>query len=196
MDMMFYYFISHGKKLIEHYDIVSTIMNKLNYSHYLIFYGGDQIDHNSQHIAHINCDDTYEGLPNKIHEISKFLILNPNYSKYSYFCKSDCTSPIKSLIPIIKDYDYYGIITGEKYFSRNYHFNKCSSNNEWNVKSYDGLFVPYCVGACYVLSRKSLSIVANNPNNPQKDIYEDLYVGKKLYNNKIYPKYLDIKKYL
>lgn len=196
MDLMFYLYISHNKEIIADSNRVVDSMLRLNYDHYAIFYGGQKKFISNNHIIHIDCDDSYEGLPNKIHKISQYIINNTDYANFSHFCKIDSTTHLSQLIPLITTNDYYGLIVGEGYFSRSYHLKKCSSNNTWNIKNYTGSVVPYCQGGCYVLSRKSVEIVANCPNNSEYDIYEDLYVGQKLLSNNIKPQHLNIKEYL
>lgn len=197
MDLMLYCFISHNAKIVDHSIKIYNIMSKLYYNDYIIVYGGEKkLTPHPGKIIHLDCDDSYEGLPDKIHKMSKFLINNSKYNIYSHFCKSDATGPIQQLVPLIKNYDYYGVLTGEEHFSRKYHLNKCSNQSKWNKQEYQGEFVPYCLGGCYVLSRKSLEIISNSPNDKDKDIYEDLYVGQKLNKYQIYPKPFNIKQYL
>lgn len=193
---MFYIFISYNSKILEHYNELSSIMSKLEYSYYAIFYGGCKKNIFNKHVIHIDCDDTYEGLPNKIHNICKYIKSNPIFKQFSYFCKIDATSPIKSLISNLGCDDYYGIIAGEWCFNRSNHFGKCSKDSPWNCKMYNGKFTPYCLGGCYVFSKKALKAISETPNDCEHDIYEDLYVGQTLNKHNIHPTGLYTKDYL
>lgn len=193
---MFYIFISHSSKLLEHYETISKIMLDLKHKDYGIFYGGQPVIKND-HIFHINCDDTYEGLPNKIYNICKYISCNSFFEKFSHFCKIDATTPIGSLVCVMPQ-DYYGCILTQDNDNagRSFHFNKCSPNSEWNTKTYKGKFIPYCVGGGYVLSKKSINCIAQHSNDPNCDIYEDLYVAQQLNKCGIHPINYNIKQHL
>lgn len=192
--MMLYCFISHSGAILDDKDNTYALMSKLNYLDYKIFYGGINHSIEDDHVVHLNCDDTYEGLPNKIYSICKFISNTDLINKYSHFCKVDCTTKLKKLLPNMNE-DYYGYLCREKdppEYRRTYHQGKCSKNSVWNKKRYDGQFVVYCAGGfCYVLSRKSVQCISNKPNNSDEDIYEDLYVGQKLLSCNILPTYLN-----
>lgn len=192
---MFYIFVSYQLKIIEHYNIISNIMIKLNHNSYAIFYGGENKHISNNHIIHIDCDDTYEGLPNKIHNICRYISLNFELQKFSHFCKIDSTTPLVSLVPILSNKDYYGSInSGDG--DRGWHLKKTSNHSKWKTKLYTGEYIPYCLGGAYVLSRKAVNCVAKFPNCTDTDIYEDLYVAQQLIKCEIYPYQYDIKQHL
>lgn len=200
--MILYCYISHYKKLAEDFSNISQVMNKLNYNNYIMIYGGKLISDavSSEKIIHLDCDDSYEGLPNKIHTLAKY-IKNNNYTNFTHFCKIDSHTILKKILPLYTNIDYYGYVMSSNdnmpEYRRTYHFNKCSTNSEWNKKKYTGKFVNYCSGGVgYVLSHQSIDYIANCPNNSEYDIYEDLYVGITLYNNKIYPSNLNTMNYI
>lgn len=195
---MFYCFISHSAKTLEHSQAINSLMSRLNCYDYGIFYGGDKLMDEDDHVIHIDCDDTYEGLPNKIHNVCKYICNNSQFDLFSHFCKIDGTTPIESLIKVQSDQDYYGHIINQNNTTgnRHFHFRKCSPNSAWKNKLYPGIFIPYCVGGGYVLSKKSVSCIANQPDDPDHDIYEDLYVAQKLHNCNIHPLYYNIKQHL
>lgn len=193
--MMFYVFISHNVKIVEHYEIISKNMSELDYNNYGVFYGGTDKHLSKEHIIHIDCDDTYEGLPNKIYSICKYLSSNNKYKNFSHFCKIDGTTPVISLVPIFSNINYYGSIIPQNN-ARNWHFEKTSIGSIWKNKSYTGKYIPYCSGGCYVLSRKAIECIAKYPDNPEKDIFEDLYVAQQLIKDNIYPTYYNVKQHL
>lgn len=192
--MILYCFISHNSAILNDTSEINRIMSQLDYPHYKIFYGGINLGIDDDHVVHIECEDTYEGLPNKIYSVCKYIANNSIFKKYSHFCKVDCTAKFKKLLPVL-DKDYYGYLcpeTDPPEFRRTYHQGKCSKNSVWNHKKYEGQFVVYCAGGfCYVLSNKAINCIANNPNNNTQDIYEDLYVGQKLLQCGIIPEHLN-----
>lgn len=199
--MILYCYISHNKAIKNDYIQVSDIMSQFKYEHYKIFYGGLNLQLDNTNIIHLDCDDSYEGLPNKIHNMCKYLAKDTLINKnYTHIAKVDSTTIIKSLLPYLNTFDYYGYVLPElepPEYRRCYHFNKCSPNSFWNSTRYDGPFVPYCGGGVtYTLSMSAVSCVATKPNNPQEDIYEDLYVGKKLNECKIYPHHINMLEYM
>lgn len=198
--MILYCYISHNKKLLEDHSSVSETMEKLQYNDFVIFYSGDNI-FNLNKTIHISCDDTYEGLPNKIHTMCRHISNNyEDFRQYSHFCKIDSSTIIKTLFPYYYDIDYYGYRLGQinpPDYRRSYHFGKCSENSIWNKQKYTGNFVPYCGGGVgYILSKQSVNCISEKPNDPEHDIYEDLYVGKKLLECGIHPKHLNMLSYI
>lgn len=199
--MILYCYISHQKKILEDVAKIEKIMGSLDYDNYLIFYGGVEETLITNKVFKLNCDDTYEGLPNKIHTLYKFIINNNLLqNKFTHVCKIDGSTIIKSLFPYLPDIDYYGYTQSDHDppdYRRMYHFGKCSENSHWNSKKYTGSFVTYCGGGVgYILSKKSLSIIADNPPDLNTEIYEDLYVGKTLNKFNINPKHIDMLKYI
>lgn len=198
--MILYCYITHNAKVIEDSQHIQQTMLDINYSHYKIFYCGQDLKLKDKTIIHLECNDFYEGLPNKIHNICQFI--NSSYLKnyYSHIYKIDATNKIKKIVPIVDNQDYYGFILYNQNvveFRRRYHFGRCSKDSLWNTKRYDGEFVPYCAGGYgYVLSSKAIECIANNPNNDNEDIYEDLYVAQTLKKCNIKPHYFDTRPYL
>jgi len=198
---MLYCYITHQKKLFHDYNFVVNQMNKFGYNDYLIFYGGKQTIHESlSKVIKLDCDDTYEGLPNKIHSVMEYYLNSPLSSRFSHICKMDCNIVLKSLLPFIPHYDYYGYTQSQPdppEYRRTYHFGKCSKDSEWNSKRYDGDFVTYCGGGVgYTLSNKSIELIVNNPPDRDKEIYEDLYIGKTLLKYGITPVHVDTLSYI
>lgn len=198
--MILYCYISHHKKILEDSQAIQEIMASINYNHYKIFYCGENLHIKNKTIVHLGCDDFYEGLPNKIHNICKYIITSPLQNYYTHICKIDATNNLQNVFPLIETQDYYGYILHAENlpeYRRKYHYGRCSEGNFWNEKRYDGEFVPYCAGGFgYVLSLKSVECIANNPNDPNNDIYEDVYVGQQLLRCGISPYHVDTRSYL
>jgi len=187
-----YCFITHRSELNA--DIISIsemcLYNKI--SDYIIVCGANDKSYMDNNILYLDCDDTYEGLPDKIYKMFKFVTSNIKLSTYKFYAKLD--RKINLVQPIDVDLlegDYGGKVVRVKEHcdgNRTWHIGKCSANSKWSVKKYEGKFVPWCDGGDgYILSNHAANIVANNPPNHDEDIYEDQYVAQKLLNNNIIP---------
>lgn len=191
--MILYCFITHNSAIEQDLEYIEGCMHDLDYIHYRVFYGGKDKNLGSTTI-NIDCDDTYEGLPNKIYRMCKYITHNDLIKDYSHFCKLDADIRFKKLLPVL-DHDYYGYVCKDinpPEYRRCYHYGKCSQNSDWNTKKYAGAFVEYCAGGwCYVLSRAALRCISSSPNDPNHDIYEDLYVGQQLLKCNIKPFHYD-----
>lgn len=198
--MLLYTFISHSSKVLEKAASIQKDMKKIDYDHYKIFYCGENKNIDDKKIIHLECDDNYEGLPNKIHHIAKYILSSDLCNYYSHIYKIDATNKPKKIIELLSEQNYYGYLlsrTDLPEYRRTYHFNRCSEESGWNQKRYDGEFVPYCAGGYgYVLSLLALKCISENPNDPDKDIYEDLYVAQALLKCGIKPYHIDSRKYI
>lgn len=81
-------------------------MSNLNCQDYLIITGGYQINNHlpNKKLLQLNCNDFYEGLPEKIHNTYTFIYQNDYFNNYKYICKLDDDMVIKhhkipSLLP-------------------------------------------------------------------------------------------------
>lgn len=187
-----YCFISHSLTIDQDIISIQQRCNTNNITDYIICYGnGDNTLDSIQHTIHLNCDDTYEGLPDKIYKLYNFL--SKHLDNYDFYLKLDRTTKIHKKIDFINNHDYQGfVVPYVNEGNRGWHLNKCSLSSKWNNKLYDGIYVPWCGGGYgYILSNKALKIIANNPPNLQEEIYEDLYVAKTLYQYNIKPSNID-----
>jgi hypothetical protein len=110
---------------------------------------------------------------------------------------------LKQLLPLqqIENKDYIGnVLKGQG--NRRWHINKCSKTSPWNDKIYTGPFVHWCGGGYgYGLSRHSMETINNKYSKitdqeiEENEIYEDLCVAKILNQERIYPSYLETKRY-
>tara|TARA_Y100000741_G_scaffold340006_1_gene301255 strand:- start:2 stop:679 length:678 start_codon:yes stop_codon:yes gene_type:complete len=161
-------------------------------------------------ILYLNCNDNYEGLPEKIIYAINSILEIEKFKNYTHVMKIDdhdnnfdytLNDKIASHIDINSInssqeflYDYLGQRM-HTYIMPNWHINKCSPSSHWNKKSYDGPITPYLDGgSSYILSRKAMEIIRNKYNfidiNSIRDkhIWEDLMIALILKENNIYPR--------
>jgi hypothetical protein len=193
MDVL-YCFITHKSELASDCIAIREMCRYKSITHYIIVYGYDShtfFDCDNQ-VLHLNCDDTYEGLPDKIHKLFQFLTSDKTLSQYKFYAKLDRRIDLRKPIDIfLLTGDYGGRIVRVKTNcdgNRTWHIGKCSKNSGWSNKKYEGLFVPWCDGGDgYVLSNYAANIISNNPPNLEEEIYEDQYVAQKLLTHDINP---------
>ena len=187
--MILYIFISCQKNINKH-NRIHSMMKFLNNSNYIIIIGGFKHTHykNEKKILELKCNDFYEGLPEKMIQTYKYIYNNPDFNKYSHFCKLDEDMIIKKLLSIDILSDYCGNVQSAE-GNRKWHIGKCSKNSYFNDKPYNGIFTPWCKGGYgYICSRKSLEYISQTTDDIVDNvIYEDVYIGIILNNNNIYP---------
>jgi hypothetical protein len=88
-----YCFISHNRVVQKDYYRIKTMMESLKYNDYYIIYGGKRHIENN-HVVHIDCDDAYSGLPEKLNKTMKHLALDNNID---YVFKTDRTCIVKKI---------------------------------------------------------------------------------------------------
>lgn len=191
MDNSLYYcFISHNSVVLQDYDCIKDMMYKLGCNNYFIFYGGKR-QMESDRIIHLECDDSYCGLSDKINKMCKYLALNNNIK---HILKIDRTVKIHKLINTesLHNINYCGKII--KFSIPTYHFNRCEKTSKWYNKEFNGESILYCSGGGYILSKRSVDIMAKDKNY-ENHVYEDYYVGSTLKSNDILPTSFPIKEY-
>lgn len=193
-----YCFISHQAEI--KYDLISIREMCLyqSISNYIIVCGGyDNTTFDGQtRLLKLKCDDTYEGLPDKIHKLFSFLVYDKEFSQFKFYAKLDRRINLKRNIdPVTLIGDYCGRTVRIKKGcdgNRTWHIGKCSQNSKWSIKKYEGQFVPWCDGGDgYVLSNYAATIISNNPPKLDEEIYEDQYVAQKLLQYGIHPSTID-----
>ena len=195
--MILYLFISCQKLLDNNYNRIQNMMKKFDYNKYVIITGGhnnNEYDEKNKRIK-LNCSDTYEGLPEKMIKIYKYILNNEKFNDITYICKLDEDMIIKKILDTKILQDYYGkVCYGNG--NRKWHIGKCSTTSKFNKTEYKGKYVHWCLGGYgYILSTKILKLIKNNTDY-ENEIYEDLYIAKILNKNKIYPKnFKNIKNY-
>jgi hypothetical protein len=168
------------------------MMGKLNYDKYAIVTGGhdnNRYDPQNKKIE-LTCNDTYEGLPEKMIKLYEYILNNTNFNTITYVCKLDEDMILKKLLDTdILSSDYYGLVSYQA-GSRRWHLAKCSPSSKFNTTEYTGRFVPWCLGGCgYILSKKILKLLKGDTDY-ENEIYEDLYVAKILNRHNVYPQQL------
>ena len=148
------------------------------------------------HILELECNDFYEGLPEKIVKTYAFINQNMLFDKYLHICKLDEDMIIHKLLDVHTLGDYCGTIQSND-GNRRWHIGRCSAGCRFNDEEYKGIFVPWCKGGYgYVLSKYALGKIATD-SSYYDEIYEDLYIGKILHINNVFPKHIsDFYKYI
>lgn len=187
--MLLYIFTSCQSRIEQCYPRIINMMKELKYYNYIIVTGGHHESKYShdKHLLELQCNDYYEGLPEKVIKAYKFINENKLFNNFTHFCKLDDDMEIKQLIDTSLLTDYCGKVNNNWSGNRKWHINRCSKDSLFNTTEYSGPYVPWCLGGCgYILSRNSLKIVSTDINY-HNEIYEDLYVSKILYSRQINP---------
>jgi hypothetical protein len=84
--MILYLFLSCEKLINKNYKRIKNMMNKLNYEKYVIITGGhsENIYNNNNKRLKLNCNDTYEGLSEKVIKAYKFIYENEQFNDIPY----------------------------------------------------------------------------------------------------------------
>lgn len=198
MNNILYIFFTHQDNINNIYDRIKNMMNSLNNSNYILVQGGDitnNYDINTK-ILSINCNDKYEGLPEKVLKTYKYIVESNMFNQYSHFIKLDDDMIIKNNMDynLIKNINYGGIVnygTG----NRRWHIGRCSKDSYWNNNEYDGKYTPWCLGGySYIISRNAINSIKND-SSYKEVIYEDLYIAILLKNKNINPIKINISKF-
>jgi len=164
-------------------------------------------DKNGQ-VLWLNCNDYYDGLPEKIILMIEEVLTNPEFNHITHIIKIDdhdnefTDRNIKNLYKYsdLKNFDYLGQKQnrwdGNK--NCNYHFGKVPEWSNWYNKTADISDVTYFDGGCsYILSRKAIEIINKEYNDSNIDklrneeIYEDLMIGRILGRHNVSSKLLN-----
>jgi hypothetical protein len=194
MNNILYIFITHQDNIINTQNKVKIMMNNLNNNNYVIVQGGYDINTYDidTKILSINCNDKYEGLPEKVLKTYKYIIENKIFDQYTHFIKLDDDMIIKKLIDfkIINGLNYCGNVNFSYNGNRRWHIGRCSKNSYWDTNEYKGEYTPWCLGGYgYCLSRNAMNLISliNNKSYNNFASYEDLYIAILLKNNNIHP---------
>jgi hypothetical protein len=189
--MILYCFISHGSVVINDYHRISSMMQTLNYDEYCIIYGGNNKNIQNKYVTHIECQDGYCDLPEKINKSIKYI---SNLNKYDYIFKCDRTGVFTKIFDesIFYNIDYGGKII--KYQNPTFHFQKCEKTSKWHDKPFNGEKIFYCSGGGYIFSKKGANFVSMD-DSYSEHVYEDYYIGSIMKKSGILPKKIDIKDY-
>lgn len=195
-----YIFFTHKLNFNNVYTKIQTMMFNLNNKNYIIIKGIDletYYDKDNQ-VLNINCNDKYEGLPEKVLKTFQYIVNNIEFNNYNYFFKLDDDMIINKLINEndIKNYNYCGKVNVNYDGNRKWHIGKCSTNSKFNTMEYKGNYIPWCLGGYgYIISRNAINLIKNNTNY-KEHIYEDLYISLLLNENNIKPIHINIQNYV
>jgi hypothetical protein len=153
----------------------------------------------NEKVLWLNCNDYYDGLPEKIILMIEEVLHNPEFSHITHILKIDDHDTdfndhvIKNLYNnnIVKNFDYTGqklnCWHGNKTCS--YHFGKVPQWSIWHNKTADVSDIVYFDGGCsYILNRHAMQIINRSYNDSNIDhlrnneIYEDVMIGRILTN--------------
>ena len=194
MENILYIFFTHQNNINNVSKRINIMMSSLNNNNYIIVQGGNisnNYDKNSK-ILSINCNDKYEGLPEKIIKTYKYIIDSNLFSQYVHFIKLDDDMIIRKLLDnkIIDGIDYCGKLMFSYTGDRKWHIGKCSKNSYWNTNEYKGNYTPWCLGGYgYCLSRYAINSISviNDESYNNFASFEDLFIATLLKKKQIDP---------
>jgi hypothetical protein len=166
----------------------------------IIFCGGAPATTRDGNILLLDCADTYEGLPEKMIALMRFVTADPSFANYTHILKIDdhdtvCTAAVAAAIDI-SGVEYVGqrLCGGGGPVNPCWHFGKVTRGSYWDWRPYTGPYVQWIDGGCaYILSRRAmgLCVAAADAMGLEKlrqtEIYEDLMIAKMLAPHGIYP---------
>ena len=183
-----YLFIAHQKVRNIALSRITGMMQALKSEDYAIVFGGFKKEEwiQSLKVLELECNDGYEGLPEKVRSALRFIGSTHFFNEYTHIAKLDQDMKLIKLIDFrLKDYS--GILNPSFNGNRHWHLGRCTPGSYFNDNLYAGDFVPWCHGGMgYIISRKAAVIVAST-SSATNEIYEDLFVAKVLRHHKIYP---------
>lgn len=184
--MILYVFISCRSRLKQCLPRITKMMKDIGSDDYIVVEGGTETKVD-KHLVQIDCNDYYEGLPEKVIKTFKFVHDNASFRGYTYFCKLDDDMVIKQLLHPKQLNDYSGKVNNSFNGNRRYHMGRCSTNSSFNTTEYKGVYVPWCAGGNgYCVSLKSINILVTAEDYCD-EIFEDIYVAKLLRGCQILP---------
>jgi hypothetical protein len=193
-----YIYFTHRLNLDKVYNRIINMMKNYNSDDFVIVQGG--FENNSYNkdkkILNINCNDKYEGLPEKVFKTYKYLIESSEFNHYTHFFKLDEDMIINKLINknTYNNINFGGIIQSCA-GNREWHLGKCSQNHYYNTNSYKGIYVPWCLGGYgYIISKYAIDLIQNDTKYFEH-IYEDLYIAIILFEKNIKPVNINIKEF-
>jgi hypothetical protein len=153
-------------------------------------------------IFYLNCNDYYDGLPEKIILMIEEVLNNPDFSHITHILKIDDHDNWFNDDIIKNLYNYYELLVfdyiGQKLNhwtdvkNCKYHFGKVPEFSYWHNRTSDISDVTYFDGGCsYILNRKAMNIVNRVYNSTNlyelrtTHIYEDLMIGQIVIGNNV-----------
>lgn len=154
--------------------------------------GGSSKSYLQEDFLYLNCNDYYEGLPEKVINAYEFCYNNLSFD-YLYKVDDDViVLPHKLLFTNIVNKHYIGVPKNiDNNFNRFWHRNKCKNKNLNNIPyplSKINLSTIYAKGETgYFLSRYAIYLLLKHKNYIVLDLYEDKVIGDVLNKYNIYP---------
>jgi len=172
----------------------------------IIICGGSDSSHLDGKILHLKCNDSYEGLPEKMICAIDFIFNDSRFSSYTHILKIDdydtyCSRKNMDDLEskhssVLKSNDYIGQYILNEAVPK-YHFNRVKEGSYWYNKPYIGESVPFAIGgSTYILSWNAMMCInltfnSININFVRKNfIHEDVMIGLILYAYDIKPRWL------
>ena len=184
--MILYIFISCRSRIEQCLPRITKMMKDIGSDDYIVVVGGTETKED-KHLVHIDCNDYYEGLPEKVIKTFKFVHDNARFGGYTHFCKLDDDMVIRQLLQTKQLDDFSGKVNNSFDGNRRWHTGRCSTNSTFNTTEYKGVYVPWCAGGNgYCISLESMKILAI-AEDYYDEIYEDVYVAKLLRDRQILP---------
>jgi hypothetical protein len=155
-------------------DLWPEILNR-GVDDFVILCGGNNNDpYLENHVIHLKCSDSYEGLPEKVICGIDFILNNSEFSSFTHFLKIDDhdtyvkKEDINNITSIhsskLRDNDYVGQYIAYRPNVR-YHFNRVGEDSYWYNREYRGNCEPFVPGyATYILSRHAMKCINNTFN--------------------------------
>lgn len=193
--MTLYVFITHQANLGNCRPRIHEMMRRASGdADYVVVTGGavKDIYDEEQRTIHLNCNDRYVGLPEKVMKTFHFLVSDERFQSYTQFAKLD-----DDMIVERRFEDFIGDYVGNVHHvdgNRGWHIGRCG--NFWDKIPYIGEFKPWCMGGYgYLVSRDAL--VKITPDHDYLDhIYEDVYIGLLMNRAGVKPVHVDVQRYL
>ena len=190
--MILYAFITCQARISGCYDRIVSMMTEKKISDYIIVLGGGIVDSYDPitRILHLACQDTYEGLADKIISMFCYIKNHREFDQYQYICKVDEDMIVQAPLNPTDLSDYCGFVQrhpGNPYW----HIGRCSPDSPHNTRPYQGPYVPWCLGGHgYVVSKNAVFMLANDiyRKEAKDEIFEDVYVGRVLKSHGIEPR--------
>ena len=154
----------------------------------------EAIENKEEHIVYLPCKDDYTSLPQKVHEMLKWIV--SNYSQIDYVFKTDDDIRFNFLHLVenfqtisLKNFEYSGLVVNCKEYYSDYLQKKDPSEPLIKVPS-----TKYCPGGGYFISKKCINILIEDLLK-ENTVFEDQSVGYCLNKHNIYPVNIKLQNY-
>jgi hypothetical protein len=167
--------------------------------------GGFEKTRLNGNILELNCNDLYDGLPEKVILAYEFIFKNIPFTHIlkvddhdTEFTSEQIQSIQVKFKDILEKQNYIGQNLVKQQGERRHHFGKVLSNSFWYNRPYNGIFRPWLGGGeTYILSKNAVHCILKKYNQSTlnilrtNEIFEDVMVAKILFEYDIHPYKLD-----